>query len=202
MRQRRPWNASALALRIRLDSDGCLVRPEPEMRTVMLCLPLPDRWADRRTRLGLPGPPAWPVPVWDFRLFEDTFRYAWSRVWPDIRRRVRRGGRPDADAGPRTAGRGAGIGRAMTCDSDTTCGVLLPGGNSRRIARHTAIRRVLHSVRHESVGWSRLAGPVAATSTRKLSVVPLASVGLRNRVRTTMIVARPRGLWHRRMNAR
>ena len=48
----------------------------------MLCLPLPDRRAYRRTKPSLPGPLAWPVPAQAWRLVGDAFRYAWSRVWP------------------------------------------------------------------------------------------------------------------------
>ena len=85
------------------------------MRTVMLCLPLPDR----RIRVSRPGPPAWPrsrpgvsadrahVPL--------CLIVSVAAARPDVRRWVRRGGRPDADAGPRTAGRGEESGRAMTC---------------------------------------------------------------------------------------
>ena len=51
---------------------------------------------------------------------------------PDVRRRMRRGGRPDADAGPRTAGRGAGNGRAMTLDRTRLAERRLPAGTRGR----------------------------------------------------------------------
>ena len=118
---------------------------------------------DRHTRLSRPGrlPGHVPAGLSANRAYVPLCLVpSVVEVRPDVRRRVWRGRRSDGDAGPRTPGRGAGDGRAMDAPADTTCGVPPHGENSRRIARHAAIRRVRSSVWRETDRRTRLTKPV------------------------------------------
>ena len=86
------------------------------MRSVMLCLPLPDRRADRRTKLSArPVRLARPCPGLSANRAHVPLCLVPSvaEARPIVRRRALRGSRPDGDAGPRTPGRDAENGRAV-----------------------------------------------------------------------------------------